>query len=232
MSNRIVTQFAQSYTIGDIKMSTVAINNDEPVKQDVTYTKYDENFKNHIFVYIDPSRYTHYRVHSSDEFHSRITHTVPQSNNVKFKCDKGELRYNYSHFPANCGIGIYSAIMVASLPNQYQLTAIQYTEAKRELFIEFVHFIRRYTDKDMIIMTDRKGGTVEQLVEASDGEIKPIGESVQNQNSGRDIIMYQTTRLYDRTLTKKNMDIIEVAVVPKRYSNKDADDYFSSLESK
>lgn len=213
-------------------MSTVAIKNDEPVQQGVTYTKYKENFVDHTYVYIDPSRYIHHKAYSSNVFDSHVTATVPQSNNVKFKCDKGELRYNYSHFPANCGIGIYSAIMVASFPNQFNLNPSESNKARRELFIEFIHFIRRYTDKDMIIMTDRKGGTVEQLVEASDGEIKPIGESVLNHNSGRDITMYQTTRLYDKTLTKKGMNTVEVTLLPKRYSNKDADYYFSSVESK
>lgn len=147
-------------------------------EQEFSYLKYEDNLKPYNIAMIDTYSYKVGRRPLPD-----FTLTTNQR---EFKCDAGKLWFTYSHFPHNCGIGVYSGIVIATTQGK---------ESELEtLYKEFIHFMRNTCDKDMILLSDSDDGIIAEMADHSDGQLKPIGKRVMNDNSDNYIKMYQTTR--------------------------------------
>lgn len=189
--------------------------------QQMTYLKFPRNFGEMYCGALGMSHYQRTVLYQHDNginAENLSIHGTPMVISQLFECAHGALRYNYSHFPANCGIGIYSSLGITQLPQEYYDHGTP-NERRKEmlhaLYYEFVHFIRRYSDKDMILLSDKSEGSVTELVNASKGEIIPIGPQVKNMNSRNMIQLYQTTRILNDSVQYRKLRVVEVVVLPR-----------------
>lgn len=185
----------------------------------MTYPNYPNNFRPMYSGSIPTSHYERVtlpvRTTEGQEVPQSVSmHCTPMANHQVFECAYGRISYDYSHFPHNCGIGIYSGIGFQSLYGyyDYHITDDQRRQIINNMYREFVHFIRRYSDKDMLLLSDRSGGYIEGMVKASEGQLVPIGEKVKNMNSRNFIELYQTTRIINAShpVTYRKLSSVDV----------------------